>query len=180
VSFDHRTRRTLWALKYKKDLETSVQREIDKIKSDIDGHRAVSVINYQDTNSLTNEIFLSNTLVARMTKTNPKSSIGLGLFGEERETQLTLSQEKIVGSDVLFEWQLFPRTKLELIASYQKHDYISLKRRDNVSDTDFSLIRNLTRKATGRMVYTYTKRDSTEESSVYVNNSIRIQFDMQF
>ena len=109
-------------------------------------------------------------MTLRMQTRHHASSVAL--FQEQRESRLDGSGERLIGGDVTDRWRVTSTDTVVLSVRAQRQKFQDDSRVDELYDISGGVERALGRRASVRLTYRYSTRNSNEEASDFVENSL--------
>jgi len=126
-------------------------------------------------------VFLSKRFSAGLTIQRPRTRIGVRVYDERREFEVTDQREKAQGIVGDIAWRVRPRTQAFLFARLEENTFEDQRdREDTLLTTRLGVSRDLGPNTTATLDYTYRELDSTEGFRDYKENRLTARFTRTF
>ncbi len=126
-------------------------------------------------------VYLSKRFSAGLTIRRPRTRIGLRVYDESREFELTDQGEQARGVVGDVAWRLRPRTQAFLFVRLEENTFEDQRdREDTLFTTRVGVSRDLGPNTSAAIDYTYRELDSTEDDRDYTENRLTATFTRTF
>jgi hypothetical protein len=131
--------------------------------------------------SLTADVSLRKRMFATASLNRLKTSIRISPYFEKRDFFNKDDEDKVVGIDAAWEWAVAPRTALLLNLILERSQPRSQEQRvDHLTYIVIRASRQLSRKTTGFIQYSYTQFDSDDVLIAYTENAFSLNLSRSF
>lgn len=198
-AFEHRTRRSVWQMRYFEDTQTTQRALFDALAFGNAIQDAVGSGDFILTPdgvvvdvdpaaflSLRDEVFERKRGQASVSYRTGKSIFALSAFTEQRDflesdvANSGLDTERTRGGSAHWRWQFSGLSHTNIQTGWRRTDFSSDGREDDRWYVDTLLARQLSRNATGSVGYRFTRNDSTQGAAEYSENRIIARLDIEF
>lgn len=187
-AFSHRTRRSTWELGYLEDTQTVQQLFAELVRVGVfqqfneEGELVNQFLVPEFRLSLTDEVIERKRANAGITFRTGKSNLGLQLFNERRNSLGTIGDEEESSRGLIasWRWRYTGRTTTNLRGSWQRTEFSSDGREDDLWYLDANVQHQLGRSLNASLAYRFTENESTDAASEYDENRVIARMSMSF
>ena len=131
---------------------------------------------------LSSDVFLRRRLTGEISKRTAKSVFTLGAFGEKREFQRAIGDERVMGVTFGWDWQLAPRTNANMALEWSRQEFDIDNREDDFWQIGVNINRRISERINAYMDYRHARQESnnTDEADDYTENLISAGLRIQF
>jgi len=174
LNFNHRSRRWRWGVTYTEDFETISSQLTNRQGANVTGEP----ITLPSDPAVTTGTFLNKGFNFSAQRNSGKTELGISLFDQRREYQISNDNDKTYGGSVSWLWRLARRTELEMQSEVIRLESAGTTQENKDIISTLSLRRHLTRNGTLSFNYRNSRRDSNVADSNYRQNMYTIIYEL--
>ena len=171
-SFKHNSRLTRWVASYAEAITSVRDMQLaNHAFGFVDSSGNANVVNVTFP-ALTPDTFILKHSDVSMSRKLRSGTLVIELYNDKRIYQSTGDHEEQYGNHSSLSWSLDERRKLDISGGWERYNYRSGNRSDDLWYASLGVSRQISKKLSSEVQYQYISRNSTEKSSDYGENRI--------
>ena len=173
LSFDHKAKRLGMNIAYTEDFTTSALQLQDTKLTDTTGTPGTN----PDINA---NVYLSKKITTGFTATSAKTTLNVSLTSIDRDSQTTVSREKLYEGASTVTWRPGRRTLYQITGFIQTRDFAGSPVKTELTQAKISLIRTINRDISATFEYSFLERSSNNLLNDYQRNMVTASLTVNF
>lgn len=123
--------------------------------------------------------YLSRRFSGSFTRKNPRTTMRVRLYREERELEIDGANDKVLGGDISWFWAIGNRTTSIIGGDWERQELAaSASQEDEIWNARLELVRQLGRRSYGRLGLRHAESDSADAGTSYEQNQVTLSFNL--